>query len=146
MALTKEVMPTPTNIFHDEHIEITAVYNKTIKDFSLNATGSLDIHSTNTHNNFGNTNGGFNTPNLYTLGNSKDAPSLGDTRSALKDNGLFRTTSWGWRKIINIDATVRQDWYSSLPKANNRIFSKSLWSFICIQRPVEEQRSMVVIG
>ncbi len=114
-----------TNNFHDEHIEFTAVYSKTIKDFSLNATGGLDIHSQSVHNNFGNTNGGFNTPNLYTLGNSKDAPSVGDGRSQIKDNGLFLTTSWGWRKIINVDATVRQDWYSSLPPANNKIFSKA---------------------
>ncbi len=124
-GFTKGGYFSSTNNFHDEHIELLAVYNKTIKDFSLSATGGLDIHSVNTHNNFGNTNGGFNTPNLYTLGNSKDAPTLGDTRRKAKDNGLFLTTSWGWRKIINIDATVRQDWYSTLPKANNKIFSKA---------------------
>ncbi len=124
-GFTKGGYASSTTTNHDEHIEFTAVYSKTIKDFSVNATGGLDIHSVTRHVNFGNTNGGFNTPNLYTLGNSKDPVSTGDTRILQKDNGLFLATNFSWRKVLNADITLRQDWYSTLPAANNKIFSKA---------------------
>jgi TonB-linked SusC/RagA family outer membrane protein len=124
-GFTKGGYASSTTTNHDEHIELTAVYTKTIKDFSVNATGGLDIHSLTQHANGGNTNGGFNTPNLYTLANSKDPFSTFDNRVTRKDNGLFLTTNFGWRKVLNADITLRQDWYSTLPAANNRIFSKA---------------------
>ena len=114
-----------TNNFHDEHIELQAIYNKTIRDFSIGATAGLDIHSRNVHNNGANTSDGFNTPNLYTLANSKGTINSFDTRQKIKDNGLFLATNFGWRRILNADITIRQDWSSTLPPADNSVFSKS---------------------
>ncbi len=114
-----------TGNFHDEHIELTAIYNKTIRDFNIGATAGLDIHSRNQHDNGANTSDGFNTPNLYTLGNSKGTINSFDTRRKLKDNGLFLATQFGFRRFLNADITLRQDWSSTLPPDANSVFSKS---------------------
>ena len=134
-GFTKGGYASVTTTNHDEHIEFTAVYSKTIKDFSVNATGGLDIHSVTQHANGGNTNGGFNTPNLYTLGNSKDAFSTFDNRFTIKDNGLFLTTDFSWRKVLNATITLRQDWYSTLHlltiKFSLKPLAFPLYSAIC---------------
>jgi len=122
---TKGGYRSSTNNYHDEHIELTAIYSKTIRDFNIGATAGLDIHSQVQHNNSANTNGGFNTPNLYTLGNSKDAPTVNDFRFKQKDNGLFLATQFGFRRFLNADITLRNDWSSTLPPNNNKIFAKS---------------------
>jgi len=124
-GFTKGGYSSYTNNYHDEHIELTAVYAKTIKDFNVGATAGLDIHSNSQHNNSGSTSDGFNTPNLYTLGNSKGTISSFDFRYKEKDKALFLATNFGFRRFINADITLRNDWYSTLPAANNKISSKS---------------------
>ena len=145
-GFTKGGYSSSTNSYHDEHIEFTAVYSKTIRDFNIGATGGLDIHSVSRHNNFANTNGGFNTPNLYTIGNSKDAPSVGDTRFNQKDNGLFLATQFGFRRFLNADITIRQDWASNLPAANNKVFSKSFGMSFVFSELLRSQAPWLTLG
>lgn len=123
---TKGGYSSNTNNYHDEHIELTGIYSKTIKDFNIGATAGLDIHSNRQHNNSGSTSDGFNTPNLYTLANSKGTISSSDFRYNQKDNALFISTSFGYKRFLNADVTVRNDWYSTLPSNNNDILSKSV--------------------
>ena len=125
-GFTKGGYTSSTNNFHDEHIELTGIYQKNIRDFNIGATAGLDIHSNRQHNNSGSTSDGFNTPNLYTLGNSKGTIASNDFRFKQKDNALFVSAQFGFRKFLNADITIRNDWYSTLPIDNNEILSKSL--------------------
>ncbi|MBP6022293.1 SusC/RagA family TonB-linked outer membrane protein [Ferruginibacter sp.] len=109
----------------DQDLELTATYNKTLKDFTIGATAGLDIHSYSVLANQGNTNGGLNIPNLFTLTNSKQTASFGDTRLKEKDNAVFVTGQIGFRRFLNFDFTLRNDWLSTLPPATNDILSKS---------------------
>ncbi|MGG9960697.1 SusC/RagA family TonB-linked outer membrane protein [Ferruginibacter sp. SUN106] len=124
-GFTKGGYASTTNTQHDEHIELTGMYSKIIKDFNIGATAGLDIHSFNRHSNSGSTSDGFNTPNLYTLGNSKGTISSTDVRQKQKDNAIFLSANFGFRKFINADVTVRNDWFSTLPAGNNDILSKA---------------------
>ena len=131
---------------HDEHIELTAIYQKTIKDFTLGGTAGLDIHSFNIHSNSGSTAGGFNTPNLFTLGNSKDPVISTDDRYKVKDNGLFLSAQFGFRKFLNVDVTLRNDWLSMLPAANNDIFSKSFGASFVFSDLLKNQTPWLSLG
>jgi len=124
-GFTKGGYASGTGTSHDEHIELTGIYSKTIRDFNIGATAGLDIHSFNAHSNSGSTSDGLNTPNLFTLGNSKGTISSTDGRTKQKDNALFLAAQFGFRKLLNADVTVRNDWYSTLPAANNDILSKA---------------------
>ncbi len=115
-----------TSISHDQHIELTAIYSKIINDFNVGATAGLDAHKYNLHTNSGSTSDGFNTPNLYTLANSKGTIASTDDRYRVADNAIFINGSAGFRKYLNVDFTLRNDWLSQFPPDNNNILSKSV--------------------
>lgn len=110
----------------DQDIELQLNFNKIVKDFTLGAVAGVDIHSYTVLGNSGNTNGGLNIPNLYTLTNSKTAASFGDTRYRTKDNAVYLTGQIGFRRFLNVDFTLRNDWLSVFPANNNDILSKSV--------------------
>ena len=122
---TKGGYSSSTFASHDEHIELTGIYSKIIRDFNLTLTAGLDIHSLHEHANAASTSGGFNTPNLYTIANSKDAFIATDSRYNVKDNALFISGQFGFRKFLNADVTLRNDWLSMFPSQSNDILAKS---------------------
>ncbi len=115
-----------TTSVKDQDVEFTANYNKNVKDFTIGATAGVDIHNYNIQGNSGNTNGGLNVPNLFVLSNSKQPATYGDTRYTTKDNAIFATAQLGFRKYLNFDATLRNDWLSVFPTTSNSILSKSV--------------------
>jgi CarboxypepD_reg-like domain/TonB-dependent Receptor Plug Domain len=145
-GFTKGGYASYTNYSHDQRVELTAVYTKTVKDFNIAATGGLDLHSRNIHNNSGQTVNGLNTPNLFTLGNSKDPVISNDARLRQKDNGLFLATQIGWKRAINADITLRNDWRSELNPAANKIFSKSFGLSIVFSEFVKNQAPWLTLG
>ena len=135
-----------TNTQHDEHSELTAIYSKTIRDFNIGATAGLDLHQFNQHNNSGSTSDGLNTPNLYTLGNSHGTISSSDTRAKQKDNALFLSSQFGYKKFLNVDVTLRNDWYSTLPAGNNDIFSKAFGASFVFSELLKNQAPWLSLG
>jgi TonB-linked SusC/RagA family outer membrane protein len=115
-----------TSNVRDQDFEVTGTYSKSLKDFAITATGGIDVHSYSVLGNFGSTNGGLNIPNLFTIGNSKQAASIGDTRYKTKDNAIFLTGQVGFRRFLNVDFTLRNDWLSVFPSDKNDILSKSV--------------------
>src|SRR5690606_17332046 len=68
---------------------------------------------------------GLNVPDLFTIGNSKNQPNVGNSRSEDKYRAVFARGGLGWRNMLFADFTVRNDWFSTLPESNNDILSKS---------------------
>jgi TonB-linked SusC/RagA family outer membrane protein len=124
-GFTKGGYSSTTQKYHDEHTVLTAAYQKNIKDFSISATAGVDIHVNEQHNNSASTAGGLNTPDLFTIGNSKDQFTASDFRYKQKDNGIFGSAQIGFRKFLNAEATLRQDYFSQFPAADNGIFAKA---------------------
>ena len=145
-GFTKGGYSSFTHRSHDEHIELTAIYAKTIKDFNIGATAGLDIHSFNTHSNFGSTSDGFNTPNLYTLSNSRGTIRSSDDRYKVKDNGLFINAQVGYRKYLNVDVTLRKDWLSMFPAANNGILAKSFGASFVFSELLKNNTPWLILG
>jgi TonB-linked SusC/RagA family outer membrane protein len=116
---------TSSGSTHDQNIEFTGIYNKTINKFTLGATAGIDLHSFSRKVTGGSTVDGFNVPNVYALSNSVGKPVVFDDRYNEKDNAIFLTTQVGFNKFLFADVTLRNDWVSVFSPSNNSILSKS---------------------
>jgi TonB-linked SusC/RagA family outer membrane protein len=135
-----------TGYTRDQHIELTAIYSKTVRDFNFGATVGFDGHSYNEHSNFSTTSGGFNTPNLYTIANSKDQYVSTDGRYTVKDNALFISGQAGYRRFLNVDFTLRNDWLSMLPADQNDILAKSFGASFVFSDLLKNQLPWLTLG
>jgi TonB-linked SusC/RagA family outer membrane protein len=116
---------TSTSNSNRTNMELRASYTKKIKNFNVAADFGTDILRSLGKGNSANTVNGFNVPNLYTIGNSKDQPSVGNSRSDYRYSALFVTGNVTYKNYLTADFTVRQDWMSDLPPAKSFIVSKS---------------------
>jgi TonB-linked SusC/RagA family outer membrane protein len=108
-----------------QNVELLLTYSKKINDFTINANAGSDFFRWDFKGNSASTNNGLNVPNLYTIANSKDAPSVGNDRVQEKYRALYATAGLGYKNFLFFDATIRNDWYSTLPKGANDVMSKS---------------------
>jgi outer membrane receptor protein involved in Fe transport len=67
----------------------------------------------------GNTNGGLAIPQLYTLGNSVDAPTALSYNALTRVNSYYGYTSFGYKDFLYLDFNARNDNSSTLPVNNN---------------------------
>ncbi|MES2373206.1 MAG: SusC/RagA family TonB-linked outer membrane protein [Bacteroidota bacterium] len=116
---------TQNSFSNRENFEGLASFSKKIKDFDVSANLGFDIFRAYSNQVAANTNGGFSVDNLYTLANSKNAISYSNARTANKYRAGFVTGNVGWKNLLFADFTLRKDYYSELPAANNSILIKS---------------------
>jgi len=57
-------------------------------------------------------------PGIYSLGNSRVALQASSFRSEKRINSLYGSTSMGYKNVVFLDLTARNDWSSSLPSDN----------------------------
>jgi outer membrane receptor protein involved in Fe transport len=79
--------------------------------------------------------GGLIIPELYTVSNSLTNVAS-DFKSWKRINSLYGSASLGWRSMIYLDATLRNDWSSALPKTDNSYLYPSVsLSFLISELP-----------
>ncbi|MBS1634073.1 MAG: SusC/RagA family TonB-linked outer membrane protein [Bacteroidetes bacterium] len=118
---------TGTTFSNIRDIELIGNYNQSFLQNKLDV-GLLvgaDFNRQLSKSNSAATNNGLNVPNLFTVGNSKDQPSVSNGRSESAYRAFFSKLDLGYKKMIYGEATVRQDYFSTLPPANNGVLSKS---------------------
>jgi TonB-linked SusC/RagA family outer membrane protein len=64
-------------------------------------------------------------PNVYNLSNNALPIIAGNTYSEKKINSIYATTQIGYKNVVFLDLTERNDWSSALPKQNNSYFYPS---------------------
>jgi TonB-linked SusC/RagA family outer membrane protein len=124
-ARAKGYYYTRTTYSVRENYEAIVSYTKAISDFKLNAQAGSDFFNSVYKDNSANTNNGFNIKNLYSISNSKDQASIGNTRERNKYNAVFVRGDLGWKDFLFGEFTLRNDWFSTLPPDNNSVLSKS---------------------
>ncbi|ASZ14605.1 TonB-dependent receptor [Chitinophaga pendula] len=112
--------------YDETNYELIATYNKKITDFDINVTAGGNIFTREEKTALQKTSNGLIIPDLFAITNSKDQPSLENIRRSYKTNSLFASGEFGYKRIININAAVRADWYSTLPSSGNRLISPSV--------------------
>lgn len=82
-------------------------------------TYSYDMLKANTKN-------GLSVPGFYSLAASVDTPSVSPTRERKQVNSLFGTLTVGWREIVYLNASGRNDWSSTMPSSERSYFYPSV--------------------
>ena len=122
----KGLYSTSTSYSNRENFETLLTFDRTFGDFKVNANAGTDFFSALSKSNGASTVNGFNIKNLYSITNSKDQPSISNSRSALKWRAGFLRADVGYRDFLFAEFTLRNDWYSTLPPADNSVLSKSV--------------------
>ncbi|CAL1518666.1 SusC/RagA family TonB-linked outer membrane protein [Chitinophaga sp. MM2321] len=105
--------------------DILLNYKKEIGDFSFNIAGGGNLFFSSESNT--NVNGlKLILPGLYTAGNiDKSAVIYSSGKYKKRINGLMGTASVGYKELVYLDLTGRNDWSSTLPKDNRSYFYPS---------------------
>lgn len=117
---------TSTSYSNRENYELTANYVKKIKDFSVNALAGIDLFSAKSKSNGANTVNGLIIPDVFRIANSVDQPGVSNGRSADRYRAGFVKAQFGYKNLLFIEGTLRNDWFSTLPADNNNVLSKSI--------------------
>jgi len=99
--------------------EFLFLFDKTFaKDWRLTANFGGNIMDRNYKLNSGQTVGGLLIPELYTVSNSLTNVAS-DFKSWKRINSLYGSASLGWKSMLYLDLTLRNDWSSTLPADKN---------------------------
>jgi TonB-linked SusC/RagA family outer membrane protein len=112
----------------EQNIDVLATYDKRFTDFSVNlSVGGNVLHSTSSFiSNSSRSSAGLIVPNVYTVGNIKSG-SL-DFRSSQSEKAIYSAyglINLGFKDMIYLDVTARNDWSSTLPRENRSFFYPS---------------------
>jgi TonB-linked SusC/RagA family outer membrane protein len=103
----------------ENNFEFLAQYNKTFGDISVAAIGGANIRMQSYYLNSAATAGGLNVPNYFNIGASVDRPAITDFFNEKQVNSVYGSLNLGWKDIVYLDASIRNDVSSTLPVENN---------------------------
>lgn len=119
--------------------EILLQYNQKFGYYSVNAAAGGNIMYQQYRRLTGESQSGLILPNFYSLANSK-SPAL--ATSFLREkaiNSVFGNVSFGYKSFLFLDATLRNDWSSTLPQGNNSYLYPSVTgSFVFSEVAVQD--------
>ncbi|MDR2652885.1 MAG: SusC/RagA family TonB-linked outer membrane protein [Prevotellaceae bacterium] len=114
--------------------EFLLLYNKTFGDWSVFATLGGNLRNEKYEYVYGETSGGLAIPLFYNLKNSVSPAQAYNTLNRKTVNSIFGNATVGWKSLLYLDVSVRNDWSSTLPNGNNSYIYPSLTgSFIFSQ-------------
>jgi outer membrane receptor protein involved in Fe transport len=123
---------TQTRSNSELNAEFLFLVDKTFaKDWRLNATFGGNMMDRKYKLISGSTIGGLILPELYNLGNSLTNVAF-NTQNWKRINSLYGSVSLGWKSMLYLDITGRNDWSSTLPASKNSYFYPSVslgWVF-----------------
>ncbi|MBP1616768.1 MAG: SusC/RagA family TonB-linked outer membrane protein [Bacteroidetes bacterium] len=106
--------------------EFMLMYNKQFGDYSLSANLGSNLMYRRYEYIYGTTNGGLVIPDLYNLSNSLTAATSENYLRKKATNSLFGNVNLGYKNYLYLDATLRNDWSSTLPESNRSYLYPSL--------------------
>lgn len=114
--------------------EALLTYKKTfLKDFSITASAGASNRYNQAKSSFAGTNGGLTIPKAYNLKSSinplstgGDFPDVGNTLLESQVSSVFGYADIGYRNMVYLNVTGRNDWTSTLQKPYNSFFYPSV--------------------
>lgn len=105
---------------HEINHEFMLMFSKKLTDdLSLDANGGANIMYRKFERLIGQSVGGLVLPDFYNLNNSKSTAKSSNYQIRMGTNSLFASTTLGYKGMVYLDATLRNDWTSTLPPKNN---------------------------
>ncbi|WP_281322702.1 SusC/RagA family TonB-linked outer membrane protein [Flavobacterium aestivum] len=107
--------------FSEQNYDFLATYKKDLaEDLNLNFILGTNFNVQSNFTEQQTTSGGLYIPGLYTISNSKSAPTLPRTVSTRKEVfGTFAQATLGYKGTYYLEGSVRRDESSALPENNN---------------------------
>src|SRR5574344_988789 len=99
--------------------EFMLMYNQAFGDYSVTANLGANIMQRHYELIYGQTQGGLAIPLYYNLANSITTPKAYNYKLEKGINSLFGDVTLGWKSMLYLEATLRGDKSSTLPKSNN---------------------------
>ena len=117
---------TQLTYFREDNYEAIATYADKFGDISVEANAGVNMRTDKSKSISGSTSQGLNVPDLFTVGNSKVAQVPSEGRSLKKVNSVYARGSFGYKSLLYLDWSARNDWSSALPADANSYFYPSL--------------------
>ncbi len=113
--------------FDETNTDVILRGDKYLLNDKLNVTAFVGGNKrwTNLNRSFGATRGGLNVPGLYRVQNSLERPDVQNQLTEREVESVFGGLTLGWKSMLYLDLTGRNDWSSTLPEANNSYFYPS---------------------
>ncbi len=122
--------------FNETNLDIMAKFTKSFEIFSLNGLVGANSRRTTIKSVNGSTIGGLLVPDLYNLYNSVSPVQTTESELLSGVNSIFANVSLGYKNMLYLDLTGRNDVSSTLPVGNNNYFYPSVsTSFIVSELP-----------
>ena len=102
--------------------QLSLNYSEDFGDFSVSTLAGGNIRQEKYQRVSQSTTGGLSAPNYFNIAASKDRPSTSSYISEKQVNSVYANATVGFRDVVYIDATARNDWSSALPADNNSYF------------------------
>lgn len=103
----------------ENNYELLASFNKDITNFSIVANAGGNIRYNRTDGLFQSTVGGLSAPGFYNIAGSINRPLSQNYLFERQVNSVFGNVSVGYKDFAFVEASLRNDWSSTLPAANN---------------------------
>ena len=110
----------------EDNYEFLSTYENRFGDFDVNANIGGNIRDNIYKRVDLSTNGGLFVPDLFTIGNSLGPSSSTNSRFSKTVRSIYGRASIGWKSLIFLEVTGRNDWSSALPASNNSYFYPSV--------------------
>jgi TonB-linked SusC/RagA family outer membrane protein len=131
---------------HELNHEFLLLFNKTSGDFSYSATAGANLMKRNYERMYGETIGGLVLPEFYNLSTSVGLARSYNTKEQKSINSLFASGTIGYKGTVYIDASVRNDWSSTLPKENNSYLYPSVTGSFIFSELLKDAKSWLSFG
>ena len=96
------------------------------EDLSITGLVGVNTRFNSLYRNYGETVGGLSVPDFFNLENSTNRPTIDDIKEERRINSIFGSATLGWRDLIYLEGTLRNDWSSTLPDGNNSFLYPSV--------------------
>lgn len=111
---------------NETNYEAIASYNNTFfKDLGVNLLAGGNVFTFIRKDLNASTVNGLTIYDLYALSNSVASPAISNSRLEQRINSVFASGDIEYKKFISATFALRQDYASTLPKANNKLFYPS---------------------
>ncbi|MEN8704066.1 MAG: SusC/RagA family TonB-linked outer membrane protein [Polaribacter sp.] len=112
--------------FQETNMEVRLNYNKNINEnFTFNGFLGANRMRQFSKRITAQTNGGLVVDRFFNIGNSIDSPLVDTFESQRGINSIFGSASFGWKDMLFLDLSARNDWSSTLPEKNSSYFYPS---------------------
>ena len=126
--------------------EFMLMYNQTFNDFTLTANVGANIMKNHYEYVYGETQGGLAIPEFYNLANSLTQAAGYNYRREKSINSLFGDVTLDWKNMLYLEATIRGDKSSTLPKDNNTYAYPSVTGSWVFSELMKEKASWLSFG